>query len=117
MDTTLENPQLCYQILPQLVMEELGYSIVYTGPGVPPQRSQTTRAHLIRTPSMTAYDFAARIHREIQKGFIKAQVIPVSQLLEQASDYVHAKELGILRTEGKDYHLQNGDVICMQWKG
>jgi ribosome-binding ATPase YchF (GTP1/OBG family) len=116
MDTSLERPSLCYQVLPQLVMERLGYSIVYTGPGVPPERSQTTRAHLVKTP-LTAYDFAGRIHRDIQKGFIKAQVIQVPQLLEQASDYVHAKELGILRTEGKDYLLQNGDTICIQWKG
>lgn len=109
---------LCYQVLPTLVRQLLGYSMVYTGPGVPLERSQTTRAHLIAQSAVfTAHDLAGRIHGDIQKGFLRAQVVAAAELLEQATDFVHAKELGILRTEGKDYVLQDEEVVLIQWKG
>ncbi len=114
LDTSLEYP-LCDQVLPNMVQQHLGYSIIYTGPGVPSERSRTTRAHLIR--SLTSYDLAGRIHNEIQKGFLRSQVVHADQLMEQATDFVQAKELGILRTEGRDYILQDGEVILIQWKG
>ena len=109
---------LCYQILPGMVRHLLGYSMVYTGPGVPLERSQTTKAHLVPSKKVfTAYDLAGRIHGEIQRGFLRAQVVGAGQLLNQAVDVSHAKELGILRTEGKEYILQEGDVVFIQWKG
>jgi hypothetical protein len=58
---------------------------------------------------------AGRIHGEIQKGFIRAEVIPAQLLLEH-SNYVAAKESGDIRSEGRDYELHNKDVVCIKWK-
>eukprot|EP00980_Cylindrotheca_fusiformis_P000850 scaffold221_cov120-Cylindrotheca_fusiformis.AAC.11 len=100
--------------MPKLVMELLDLSVVYTGPGVPPERSQTTKAHLISGP-LTADGLAGRIHGDIEKGFIRAEVISASKLLEH-DGYVGAKESGDIRAEGRDYELQNHDVVCIKWK-
>jgi GTP-binding protein YchF len=53
---------------------------------------------------------AAVIHTDFEKGFIKAECINWHKLIE-AGSYVKAKELGQLRLEGKDYIVQDGDVI------
>lgn len=133
--------RLSHVILPQLVQQLLGYAIVYTGPGVPPQRSKTTRAHWIpnwqlsipaagidsvttatsttsapsTTGSMTADDLAGNIHGDIQKGFIRAEVINAHELIELDS-YVAAKESGMVRVEGREYRLQPNDVVLIKWK-
>jgi GTP-binding protein YchF len=100
-------------VLPNMARQLLGYSLVYTGPGVPPERSQTTRAHLFSNLSADA--LAGRIHGTIQKGFLRAEVTPASALL-QHSTYVSAKEAGCVRSEGRDYDLQEHDVVCIKWK-
>jgi GTP-binding protein YchF len=53
---------------------------------------------------------AAVIHTDFEKGFIKAECINYQKLIE-AGSYVKAKELGQLRLEGKEYIVQDGDVI------
>jgi GTP-binding protein YchF len=105
---------MCYQVLPSAVRSLLGLSLVYTGPGVPPERSKTTRAHMFRAGRLTALGLAGRIHGEIERGFIKAEVIPASELLAHGS-YAGAKEAGAIRTEGKDYDVQDGDVVLIKW--
>jgi hypothetical protein len=139
--------RLSHVILPRLVQQLLGYSVVYTGPGVPPERSKTTRAHWIRhwehgpprldgvdlltddtaarntavttavgaKRSMTADDLAGRIHGDIQRGFLRAEVIDALTLLE-FDTYVAAKESGVVRMEGRDYRLQPNDVVLIKWK-
>jgi GTP-binding protein YchF len=104
---------LCYNMLPNLVKRLLNLSLVYTGPGVPPERSQTTRAHLVA--SQTADGLAGRIHGEVQKGFMRAEVTPANELLDYAS-YTEAKEAGRVRTEGRDYELNSADVVLIKWK-
>lgn len=115
-DSSTMIPPLCYQVLPDLIRQALGYSLVYTGPGVPTERSSTIKSHLIPRNSLTAYDLAGRIHGEIQKGFLRAQVVDAKHLLTAASDWNTAKEMGILRAEGKEYILQDGEVVLIQWK-
>jgi GTP-binding protein YchF len=105
---------LSYIQMPSLVMQLLDLSVVYTGPGVAPQRSRTTKAHLI-SGSLTADGLAGRIHGEIEKGFIRAEVISAARLLEH-DNYVAAKESGGIRSEGRDYELHNRDVVCIKWK-
>ena len=105
---------MCYQVLPSTVRSLLGLSLVFTGPGVPPERSRTTRAHMFRAGRLTALGLAGRIHGEIERGFIKAEVIPASELLAHGS-YAGAKEAGAIRTEGKDYDVQDGDVVLIKW--
>lgn len=70
---------------------------------------QETRAWTIRkgTPAQEA---AGAIHTDIQKGFIRAEVIPYKDMVE-CQGRVKAKELGKARMEGKEYPVQDGDVI------
>jgi ribosome-binding ATPase len=53
---------------------------------------------------------AGVIHTDFEAGFIRAEVIAWDKLLE-AGGYVQAKEKGWLRVEGKDYIIQDGDVV------
>lgn len=57
-----------------------------------------------------AYNAAGKIHTDIQEGFIRGETINWEDFLE-AGGFSQAKEKGILRLEGKDYTVQDGDVI------
>jgi GTP-binding protein YchF len=58
----------------------------------------------------TAPQCAGRIHTDFQRGFIRAEVIRWDELLSIGS-WTKAKELGKIRLEGKDYVVDDGDVI------
>jgi GTP-binding protein YchF len=58
----------------------------------------------------TAPEAAGVIHTDFQKGFIRAEVIGYADFLK-AGDFKKAKELGLARLEGKDYYVQDGDII------
>lgn len=62
------------------------------------------------TKGTKAPQAAGKIHTDFEKGFIRAEVIQWDKLLE-AKGYVGAKEKGWLRVEGKDYVIQDGDVV------
>lgn len=70
---------------------------------------QETRAWTI-TAGMKAPQAAAVIHTDFEKKFIKAETISYQDLIETGSKNA-AKEKGLLRLEGKDYVVQEGDVI------
>ncbi|HEX8138611.1 MAG TPA: redox-regulated ATPase YchF [Pyrinomonadaceae bacterium] len=53
---------------------------------------------------------AGTIHSDIERGFIRAEVISYDQLM-RAGSYAAAREQGLLRLEGKDYVMQEGDVV------
>jgi GTP-binding protein YchF len=53
---------------------------------------------------------AGVIHSDIERGFIRAEVVSYEDLL-RAGSYAAAREQGILRLEGKDYVMQEGDVV------
>jgi ribosome-binding ATPase YchF (GTP1/OBG family) len=53
---------------------------------------------------------AGVIHSDIERGFIRAEVVSYEDLL-RAGSYVAAREQGILRLEGKEYVMQEGDVV------
>jgi ribosome-binding ATPase len=57
-----------------------------------------------------APECAGVIHSDLQRGFIRAEVIDWREVLEIGS-WNKAKELGRLRVEGKDYEVQDGDVL------
>ena len=61
----------------------------------------------------TAWESAATIHTEIQDEFIKAEVIGWRDLVEQGG-YVAARDKGLLRIEGRDYVVADGDVITIK---
>jgi GTP-binding protein YchF len=58
----------------------------------------------------TAQEAAGKIHTDLQKGFIRAEVIAYEDLIHYGSR-VAAKEAGKARSEGKEYIVQDGDVI------
>ena len=53
---------------------------------------------------------AGTIHSDIERGFIRAEVIGYDELMSTGS-YAVAREKGLLRLEGKDYIMQEGDVV------
>ncbi len=71
------------------------------------------RAWTINTGE-TAVEAAGRIHTDISRGFIKAEVTPVDKLVVDGS-FAAAREAGHLRLEGKDYVVQDGDVITFKF--
>lgn len=63
----------------------------------------------------TAFEAAGKIHTDIQKGFIKAEVINVDLLKEQG-DIKTARNNGKLSIEGKDYVIKEGDYIYFHFR-
>lgn len=57
---------------------------------------------------------AGKIHTDFEKGFIKAEVVSYNDLVE-AGSFVKAKEKGKVRMEGKDYVVQDGDVMLFRF--
>lgn len=57
---------------------------------------------------------AGKIHTDFEKGFIKAEVVPYETLVEYGN-YQSAKEAGKVRIEGKDYVVQDGDVMLFRF--
>lgn len=62
----------------------------------------------------TAPQAAWAIHSDFERGFIKAEVINTEKLLESGS-WAKAREKGLLRLEGKDYIVQDGDVMIFKF--
>ncbi|KAF0280826.1 redox-regulated ATPase YchF [Spiribacter aquaticus] len=61
------------------------------------------------TEGATAPEAASRIHSDIQRGFIRAEVIAVDEYLSAGGEQA-AKEAGRMRLEGKEYIMRDGDV-------
>jgi ribosome-binding ATPase len=68
--------------------------------------------HLRR--GLTAWHAAGEIHSDIQRGFVRAEVIPWDVLVE-AGGYAGARDRGVLRLEGRDYVMADGDVITVKF--
>jgi GTP-binding protein YchF len=68
--------------------------------------------HLRR--GLTAWHAAGEIHTDIQKGFVRAEVIGWRELVD-AGGYAGARERGTLRLEGRDYVMADGDVITVKF--
>ncbi|HOO22685.1 MAG TPA: redox-regulated ATPase YchF [Clostridia bacterium] len=72
-----------------------------------------TRAWTI-TKGTKAPQAAGKIHTDFEKGFIRAEVVDYGTLME-CGGYNGAKEKGKLRSEGKDYVVQDGDVVLFRF--
>ena len=62
----------------------------------------------------TAPVAAGKIHSDIQRGFIKAEIVSYDDLIKEGS-MVAAKEKGLVRSEGKDYIMQDGDIVLFKF--
>lgn len=62
----------------------------------------------------TAVQAAGAVHTDIAKGFIKAEVTPVKALLEVGT-IPAARDKGVVRLEGRDYTVRDGDVIYFRF--
>ena len=75
--------------------------------------TSVVRAWTLRQ-GQTAYDAAGKVHTDMQRGFIRAEVISYPALTEAGSFQV-ARERGLIRLEGRDYGVQDGDVLHIRF--
>ncbi len=73
--------------------------------GPPESRAWTIKSG---TPAPQA---AGKIHSDIERGFIRAEVIAYDDLMAHGGNMASAKEKGLVRIEGKDYIMKDGDVV------
>ncbi len=89
-----------------------GYSLLglmsYLTAGEPEVRAWTIKK------GTKAPQAAGKIHTDFEKGFIKAEVVSFDDLMN-AGSYLAAKEKGKVRIEGKDYVVQDGDVMLFRF--
>ena len=57
---------------------------------------------------------AGKIHSDIERGFIRAEVVSYDDLMSCGS-MVAVKEKGLMRLEGKDYIMQDGDIVLFRF--
>lgn len=75
---------------------------------------EVTRAWELRR-GLTVWHAAGKVHTDMQRGFIRADVVSYDDLVECGST-ARARELGRLRSEGRDYVVQDGDVIQIHFR-
>ena len=61
-----------------------------------------------------APEAAGKIHSDIQRGFIKAEIVSYDDLMKEGS-MLAAKEKGLVRSEGKEYIMQDGDIVLFKF--
>ncbi len=57
---------------------------------------------------------AGKIHSDIERGFIKAEIVSYEDLIREGS-MIAAKEKGLVRSEGKEYIMQDGDIVLFKF--
>ncbi|MEA2374898.1 MAG: ribosome-binding ATPase [Thermoleophilaceae bacterium] len=82
-------------------------SFFTAGPG------KEARAHAVPRDT-TAWEAAGKIHSDIQRGFVRAEIVPWDALVD-AGGYSGARDRGQQRLEGRDYVVRDGDVITIKF--
>ncbi len=80
----------------------------YLTAGAPEVRAWTI------TRGTKAPQAAGKIHTDFEKGFIRAEVVAYKDLIECGS-HAAAKEKGLVRSEGKEYVMQDGDIVLFRF--
>ena len=62
----------------------------------------------------TAFDAAGEIHSDFQRGFIRAETVPWTEFVA-AGSYKAARERGLVRSEGRDYIVRDGDILLFRF--
>jgi GTP-binding protein YchF len=75
--------------------------------------TNVVRAWTLRR-GQTAYDAAGKVHTDMQRGFIRAEVISYADLMA-VGDFHTARDRGLIHLEGRDYVVQDGDVIHVRF--
>ena len=57
---------------------------------------------------------AGKIHSDIERGFIRAEIVSYEDLIREGS-MNNAKEKGLVRSEGKDYIMKDGDIVLFRF--
>ena len=57
---------------------------------------------------------AGKIHSDIERGFIKAEIVSYKDLIKEGS-MLSAREKGLVRSEGKEYVMQDGDIVLFKF--
>ena len=65
---------------------------------------------------MTAPQCAGIIHSDFERGFIRAETVSYDDLLKYGSEQAAREEAGRYRLEGKQYIVQDGDVMLFRFK-
>jgi ribosome-binding ATPase YchF (GTP1/OBG family) len=87
--------------------EALGYISFFTvGP-------DEVRAWTVRQGA-AAPEAAGAIHSDLERGFIRAEVIAYDDLIREGT-MAKARERGLLRTEGRDYRVRDGDIVNIRF--
>jgi GTP-binding protein YchF len=76
--------------------------------------SEECRAWLV-PEGTTAVEAAAEIHTDMARGFVRADVAPADGLAE-AGSVAAARERGLVRSEGRDYVVRDGDVLTFRFR-
>ena len=76
-------------------------------------QAKEARAHAVERGT-TAWGAAGKVHSDIQRGFVRAEIVPWDALVE-AGGYAGARDRGTLRLEGRDYPVRDGDVITVRF--
>lgn len=58
---------------------------------------------------------AGKIHSDIERGFIRAEVVSFDELMNCNGSMVTAREKGLIRSEGKEYIMQDGDIVLFRF--
>jgi hypothetical protein len=61
-----------------------------------------------------AVDAAEAVHSDMKKGFIRAEVLAYNDLMD-AGTYAAARKKGTVRLEGKNYEVQDGDIVNIRF--
>ena len=77
-------------------------------------KGEESKTWLVRKGS-TAYEAAGKVHSDIQRGFIKAEVVNFKELAACNFDMNKVKSKGSLKLEGKEYIVEDGDIIYFRF--
>ena len=83
--------------------------ISYLTAGKPEVRAWTI------TAGTKAPQAAGKIHTDFERGFIRAEVVAFSDFAECGYNMVTAKEKGLVRSEGKEYVMKDGDIVLFRF--
>ena len=100
-------PEYAYRRLTNLAYEILGYISFFT------VGSDEVRAWNVRRGD-TALDAAAAIHSDLARGFIRAECFSYEACLQYGSEK-SIREKGLFRLEGKEYRVQDGDILNIRF--